>query len=109
MVTQRSGVLVEILLAWRIQEVEGGSLVLKLRNWMPAQSIAPRMTPSYLFIVGNVWSGPSGVEVSRETSIQKRGVEITPLRVLSFDQPDLSIPPPFLQPLFPRNPSLGSS
>jgi hypothetical protein len=52
MVAQRSGVLVEILVAWRIQEVEGGSLVLKLRNWMPAQSIAPRMTPSYLFMAG---------------------------------------------------------
>jgi len=54
MVAQRSGVLVEILVASRVQEAEGEALVLELRNWIPARSIAPRMTPSYLFMAGNV-------------------------------------------------------
>jgi hypothetical protein len=40
MVAPRSGVLVQILVACRVQEVEGESLVLKLRNWVPAQWIA---------------------------------------------------------------------
>src|SRR6516164_4167335 len=48
--------------------VEGESLVLKFRNWVPAQWIAPRMTPSYLFMAEECMEGPSGVEVLRETS-----------------------------------------
>jgi hypothetical protein len=59
--------------------VEGESLVLKFRNWVPAQWIAPRMTPSYLFMAEECMEGPSGVEVLRETSSQKRRVEITAL------------------------------
>jgi hypothetical protein len=55
MVAQRSGVLVEILMDLPcVHEVEGEALVLELRNWIPARSIAPRMTPSYLFMAGNV-------------------------------------------------------
>ena len=49
MVAQRSSVLVEILTGLPcVHEVEGEALVLKLRDSIPALSIARRMTPSCL-------------------------------------------------------------